>query len=257
MYDIKKIIVFLSVIILLFYMIRLSFFTKKTWRLKTHTFSILFIGLLLLTIATFFDMISPMVHIKLIHVFVKICFTLGAVIYILGVILWSNYTMKVIRKFEELALKDSMTDVFNRKGMEKVYKMISESNSSFYVIICDLDEMKKINDRYGHIQGDKYIASTAKIILDAVGQRGYVGRIGGDEFVIILKYEDIQQIEQTMFKIKQSVKQIFPEKNTGISLGYSLFPYEGDTLENLIKVADKKMYNDKNSRKNIFVNIDN
>lgn len=258
MYDIKKIVVFLFVIMLLFYMIRLSIFTRRKWEFRTHTFSILFLGLLLFTIATFIDMIFPVIHIihaQFIYKFMRICFTSGTIIYILGVILWSNYTKKVIEKFEELALKDSMTDIFNRKGMDKVYKGISKENKPFYVAICDLDGMKKINDRYGHIQGDKYIASTAKIIVDTVGETGYVGRLGGDEFVVILEYQDIQQIEETIATIKWSVHQLFPGKNTGISLGYSLFPDDGDNLEDLIKVADERMYNDKERTKNKVLNI--
>lgn len=249
MCDIKKIIVFISVIMLLFYMIRLLHFTRRKWELRTHTFIILFLGLLLFTIATFIDMTFPIIGSQFTYIFMRICFTLGTVIYILGVILWTNYTKKVTEKFEELALKDSMTNIFNRKGIDKVYKMVCESNNPFYVIICDLDGMKKINDKYGHIQGDKYIASTAKIMVDAIGKKGYVGRIGGDEFVIILEYQDIEQIEQAIFSIKQSVKQIFSEKNTGISLGYSLFPSDGDNLEDLIKVADIRMYSEKESRR--------
>ncbi|WP_027625775.1 GGDEF domain-containing protein [Clostridium lundense] len=249
MWDIEKIIVCLFVILLLFYMIRLSHFTRQKWELKTYTFRILLMGLSLITIATFFDMVSPIINIKSIHALIKACFTLGAIIYIIGIILWSNYTKKVIEKFEELALKDSMTNLFNRKGMEKAYKEIYERNSPFYVIICDLDEMKKINDRYGHLQGDEYITSTAKIITDAIGTRGYIGRIGGDEFIIILEYEDIQQIEEIVFTIKKLVYEIFPQKNTGISLGYSLFPDDGKNLEDLIKVADERMYKDKQIRK--------
>lgn len=249
MFDIKKVIVFLFVIILLFYMVRLSVLTRRKWQFKTYTFRVIFVGLFLITIATFLDIIFPIIKTQFIYMLIRTCFTLGAVIYTVGVILWSNYTKKVIEKFEEMALKDSMTGAYNRTGIEKAYKMIREANNSFYVIICDLDGMKKINDIYGHLLGDKYIISTVKIIIDVIGSKGYVGRIGGDEFVIIVKYEYIQQIQQTIFKIKQLVNQIFPEKDTGISLGYSLFPNEGDTLEELIKVADKKMYNDKESRK--------
>ncbi|WMJ80539.1 GGDEF domain-containing protein [Clostridium sp. MB40-C1] len=252
MYEIEKIIVFLFVVILLLYMIRLSFFTRREWGLETHTFKVLFIGVLLITIATFFDMLSPMINTKFIHIFMKICFTLGAVVYIVGIILWSDYTKKVIKKFEELAIRDPMTGVFNRKGMEKVYKVFFEENSPFCLVICDLDKMKEINDEYGHLEGDKYIVGTSKIILDIIKGKGYVGRIGGDEFVIILEYEDIQQIQEIIFTIKQSVHEILHEKNTGISLGYSLFPNDGDTLEDLIKVADERMYNDKGSRKNYF-----
>lgn len=249
MFDIKKIIVFLFVLILLLYMIRLSIFTRRKWQFRTYTFSILFVGLLLFTIATFLDMASPIVKTQHMHILIRILFTLGAIIYTLGVILWSHYTKKVIEKLEEMTLKDAMTGLFNRTGIERVYKTIYESNNPFCVIICDLDGMKKINDKYGHLQGDKYITSTAKIITDAIGKKGYVGRIGGDEFVIILEYQDTQQVQQVLLKIKQLVDEIFTEKNTGISLGYSLFPYDGDALEELIKVADKKMYNDKKIRK--------
>ncbi|KAJ51709.1 diguanylate cyclase (GGDEF)-like protein [Clostridium tetanomorphum] len=249
MWDIEKIIVFLFVVIFLFYMIRLSLFTRQKWQLKTYTFRILFMGLLLITTATFLDMISPVISTKFTYILMRACFTLGAIFYIIGVILWSNYTKEVIEKFEELALKDSMTSLLNRKGMEKIYNTISKGNSPFYVVICDLDEMKKINDKYGHLQGDKYITSTAKIIVDAIGEKGYIGRIGGDEFVIILEYEDIEKVEETVIEIKQSVHEIFPGKNTGISLGYSLFPDDGKTLEDLIKIADERMYNDKQTRK--------
>lgn len=249
MFDTKKIIVFVFVLILLLYMIRLSLFVRKKWEFRTYTFTVLFLGLFLLIIATFLDAIFPMINTQITHILIRISFTLGAIIYTLGVMLWGNYTKKVIGRFEEIALKDSMTDAFNRRGMEKVYKSICESNNPFYVIICDLDGMKKINDKYGHIQGDKYITSTAKIIIDIIGESGYVGRIGGDEFVIILEYLDIQQVEEIIFKIKQLVYQIFPEKNTSISLGYSIAPDDGDTLEELIKVADGKMYSDKQSRK--------
>ncbi|WP_097027823.1 GGDEF domain-containing protein [Clostridium peptidivorans] len=116
-------------------------------------------------------MIFPIINTQFIYVLIRICFTLGTIIYILGVILWSNYTKRVIEKFGELALKDSMTDIFNRKGMDKVNKIISETNNPFYFVICDLDGMKKINDKYGHLQGDKYIISATKIIVDVVGQK--------------------------------------------------------------------------------------
>ncbi|MBM7872234.1 diguanylate cyclase (GGDEF)-like protein [Clostridium pascui] len=249
MCDIKKIIVFISVVTLLFYMIRLLHFTRRKWELRTHTFIILFLGLLLFTIATFIDMVFSIIGSKFTYIFMRTCFTLGTVIYISGVILWTNYTKKVIEKFEELALKDPMTNIFNRKGIDKVYKRVCKSNNPFYVIICDLDGMKKINDKYGHVQGDKYIVSTAKIMTDAIGEKGYVGRIGGDEFIIIGEYQDINQIEQAVFTIQSLVYQIFSEKNTGLSIGYSLFPSDGDTLEDLIKVADIRMYSDKASKR--------
>jgi diguanylate cyclase (GGDEF)-like protein len=250
MLEIPKIIVFLFVSVLLFYMIRLLIFTKRNWKFRTYTFAVLIGGLSLLTIGTFFDMIAYIKIYKFSYILIKVCFTLGSVIYVLGVILWSNYTKKMINEFEEITLIDSMTGVLNRKGIEKVYNRLIKANSSFYVIVCDLDGTKKVNDSLGHLVGDKYINSTTKIMTDIIGVKGHIARIGGDEFIILLEYMDIQELQLILLKIKQAVHGLLPEKDTGISSGYSLYSNDGVTFQELIKIADKNMYADKESRKN-------
>lgn len=251
MYDVNKIIVFLFVMILLFYMLKLSFFIKQKGNSQTYTFSILFTGILLCGLATFFDMLTPIYNNKYINMIIKICFTGGAIFYISGVVLWGNYTKKIIEDFEKLALKDSMTEIFNRNGMERIYKLISEAKKPFYLGICDLDGLKGINDKFGHLEGDQYIAQAAKIIADAVGNLGYVGRIGGDEFLVFLEYIDRRKVENMADEIKQAVYNISPAKNTGISIGCAVFPDDGENLDTLMKIADKRMYQDKESRKKI------
>lgn len=247
MVDLAKVIVFVFVAVLLFYMIRLFTFTKRSWRIKTYTFAVLIGGLSLLTIATFLDMIRCIQNYKFSYILIKISFTLGAVIYILGVILWSNYTKRMISLLEKVALTDHMTGVSNRNGIEKIYNRFIESRISFYVIVCDLDGTKKINDSLGHLVGDEYINSTTKVMTDIIGVNGHIARIGGDEFIILLEYMDNQELHLIIRKIKQAVYEILPEKNTGISVGYSLFPNDGVEFEELIKIADTKMYEDKES----------
>lgn len=250
MFEFQKIIVFICVSVLLFYMIRLLIFTKQNWKFRTYTFVVLIGGLSLLTIATFLDMIVYIISYKITYILIKICFTMGAVIYVFGVILWSNYTKKMVKQFEAIALTDPMTGMLNRNGIEKIYNLFIETRSSFYVIVCDLDGTKKINDSLGHLAGDKYINSTTKIMADIIGLKGNIARIGGDEFVIIFEYIDIQELQLIVLKIKQAVYGILPERNTGISIGFSLFPNDGVTFDELIKIADEKMYIDKESRKN-------
>lgn len=247
MVEFSKIIVFLFVLILLFYMIKLLVFTKQSWKIKTYTFIILIGGLSLLTIGTFLDLIVCFINYKFTSILIKSCLTLGAVIYILGVILWSNYTKNLIMQFEKSALTDSMTGILNRNGVEKIYNMLIKARSSFYVIVCDLNGTKKINDSLGHLVGDKYITTTTKIMTDIIRLKGNIARIGGDEFVIILEYIDIQELQLIILKIKQAVNEILPEKNSGISFGYSLFPNDGVTFEELVKIADEQMYEDKQS----------
>jgi diguanylate cyclase (GGDEF)-like protein len=245
MIELQKIVVFLVVTILLFYMIRLLTFTKERWKFRTYTFVVLIAGLSLINIATFFDMIIYFQNYRFVYVLIKICFTSGSIIYVLGVILWSNYTKKMIDKFEEIALTDAMTGILNRKGIENNYNIVAESSNSFYVILCDLDGTKRINDNFGHLQGDKYIISAAKALTDTIGLKGHIARIGGDEFIILLSYVEIQELHEIILKIKSLVSEFSPEQNTGISCGYSVFPDEGVTFEELIKIADEKMYDDK------------
>ncbi len=245
MVEFQKIIVFIFALVLLFYMIKLFIFTKRSWKFRTHTFVVLIGGLTLLTIATFLDMIVYMGNYKFMYIIIKVFFTLGALIYVSGVILWSNYTQKMINQFEKTALTDCMTGLVNRNGIEKIFNMLINTRSSFYVIVCDLDGTKKINDSLGHLAGDKYITSSTKIMTNIIKLKGNIARIGGDEFVILLEHIDIQELQLIMLEIKQAIYEILPKKNSGISIGYSLFPADGVTFEDLIKIADQKMYEDK------------
>lgn len=163
--------------------------------------------------------------------------------------LWGNYTKKAIEKFEKIALTDPMTGALNRKGLEDIYNKLIKVGNSFYVILCDLNGTKRINDTFGHLNGDKYISNTTKILMNIIGVKGNVARIGGDEFIILLNYVEDDELNQIVSKIKYQVHEFLPQENTGISLGYSLFPKDGIDFNTLINVADKKMYNDKKSAK--------
>jgi diguanylate cyclase (GGDEF)-like protein len=249
MNDISKIIVFLFVCGLLIYMLKMTLYMKQKEELKTHTFVVLFVGILACAIATFLDMITPVFNSGIVNLIIRISFTLGAIFYTVGVMLWSNYTKKVIGKYEELALKDSMTEIFNRNGLGKIYKLVSERKKVFYLAMCDLDGLKKINDEFGHLEGDRYIAGTAKVMVETVGNKGYVGRIGGDEFTIILECQETKEVEEILNTIESLVCKICPGKETGISLGYAMFPDEGNNIIDLMKAADKKMYKNKGNKK--------
>lgn len=249
MVGIQKVIVFLFVNVLIFYMIRLFIFTKRRRYSGTNTFFVLIIGLSLFEAATLFDIIGYLTSYKNIYMFIKISFTLGAIFYITGVILWSDYTKRIIGKFEERSLTDSLTGVLNRYGLEQIYDRLVREGKSFYIIVCDLDGTKRVNDSNGHSYGDMYITSTTKIIKNIICSKGHIARTGGDEFVILLENTPIDELEQIIIKIKHLVSEILPEQNTGISMGYSIFPKDGTTFEDLMRYADKKMYEDKKDKK--------
>lgn len=249
MIELRKVVVFLCVTTLLFYMIRLLLFTKRKWPLKSYTFGILIGGISFIVIACFLDIIVSVYDYQLIRNIIKISFTLGTIIYVVGIILWSKFTKTMMDRLEEAALTDSMTGVLNRGGIERVYDSLTETKKNFYVIVCDLNGTKVINDTYGHMEGDSYIYNTTKIIREIIGSNGYVARIGGDEFVILLENLNIDEVEELSFNIKKLVNEIHLDENTGISIGHSVFPNDGQALWELINVADKKMYEDKKMTK--------
>jgi len=228
-------------------MIKLLYFTKKKWPLESYTFVILIGGISLITLATFLDLIRKIFDHELIDKVIKGGFTLGAIIYIIGIILWSNFTKTMMNKLEKSAITDYMTGILNRNGIERIYDSVAKEKNPFFVIVCDLDGTKMVNDTYGHIEGDYYIDESTKIIANVVGLKGHVSRIGGDEFVILLSYTTLDVLNDMIKSIKKRVSDIYSNENLGISVGYSTFPRDGKYLTDLIKVADKNMYEDKKS----------
>ena len=229
-------------------MIKLFVFTQKNWKFRAKAFSILILGLGLLTLATFIDIIPSIGDSKPVLIVIQMFYTFGAVIFVTGMILWSEHTQRITKKFERIALTDPLTGVLNRKGIEEIYHMALKDESPFYVILCDLDGTKKINDKFGHLEGDGYIISTTKIIKKVIGMSGCVARIGGDEFIIFLNYMKVQELNRMVYRIKRMVSDIYPEGNGGISCGFAESPKDGVNLDVLISIADKIMYEDKKSR---------
>lgn len=248
MIEPRKFIIFLFISILLFYMMRLLLFTKKKWRFNTPTFILLLSGIFFVFIASFLDMLSNIIDTPTIYSIIKVFFTIGAIIYVIGIIKWTKLTIEMMNNLEMITLRDCFTGVLNRSGIEKSFNSTVKANNPFYILVCDLNGTKKINDTYGHIEGDKYILNTTKIITNIIGLKGNLARIGGDEFVILLEYISSSELESIIFNIKKQVSEIYPKENTGISIGYSTFPSNGKHFKDLIECADKKMYCDKKNR---------
>jgi diguanylate cyclase (GGDEF)-like protein len=248
MIELRKAVIFLFVTVLMFYMIRLLYLTGKKCKRKNYIFILLISGVLMIDIATFLDMCSSIFNRPVVYSSIKIFFTVGAIIYIIGIGLWSNFTREIINNLEKLTLTDCMTGVLNRSGIEKIFNSLVKDKSSFYIIVCDLDGTKLINDTYGHVEGDRFINSTTKIITKEIKENGYLSRIGGDEFVVILECKEIKEVENLIFNIKKEVGEIYPQHNTGISLGYAMFPSDAISFRQLISVADKRMYSDKKNK---------
>ena len=144
---------------------------------------------------------------------------------------------------------DSLTGVYNKKTItEYAKKRISEEKEKRIVIaILDVDHFKSVNDTFGHLYCDKVLARVGGRLKEIVGEDGVIGRIGGDEFMIVFNGLDDDQVLRGMLRaIRTQIKWEFAEdfENLSItcSIGASIFPVNGRDYEDLFKKADCCLY---------------
>lgn len=149
-----------------------------------------------------------------------------------------------------LALHDNLTGLSNRFHFhEALDRHISGlPQNEFALLACDLDRFKAVNDTHGHAAGDAVIRAVANRIAGTVGTAGMVGRVGGDEFVILLNgFTDIPRLQILCRQIIASVCEPILLDNgamtsVGVSLGVALAPASGTTNKHLMASADAALY---------------
>lgn len=162
------------------------------------------------------------------------------------------------KELEYQASHDSLTGLTSRAYfLEKVQKDIESLaiNEKRGLIFIDLDQFKEINDSQGHCVGDFVLKKVAQYLSDAVSSDDLVGRMGGDEFIVLLR--DIKSEESLIKKmdgILEAIRQPIDYDGRRIavtaSIGYTIFPDDGDDLETLQRHVDLAMYNVKRSGRN-------
>lgn len=163
-------------------------------------------------------------------------------------------------KLYHSATHDDLTGLPNRKKMmihlESEIETCKEKNKSFAVLFMDLDQFKFINDTYGHIVGDKLLIQIGRRLEDYIDGRGIVSRHGGDEFIIIMRYNTYKQFKELVNGILDTFKNPFNlniENSTiSASIGISMYPKDATTIEGLIGQADRAMYRAKSQGKNTY-----
>lgn len=156
---------------------------------------------------------------------------------------------------------DALTDLPNRPFILESLKHeiinANRCNTQVSVLFIDLDDFKKINDSIGHEEGDLFLIGISKRIRSTLRKEDVLGRLGGDEFIIILKnFSDKGEIKDIYQRILSIFEKPFPIKGNeyiiSCSIGMSTFPKDGKNPEELIRKADMAMYQaKKNGKKNI------
>ncbi|PKG37771.1 sensor domain-containing diguanylate cyclase [Psychromonas sp. Urea-02u-13] len=161
------------------------------------------------------------------------------------------------QRLEHLAHYDHLTKIPNRHLLfERLKHLIVQSkrnNSCFALLFIDLDKFKFINDSKGHIIGDQVLVQTALRLKQSIRDSDTVARVGGDEFVILLEnITNKNNVLRIIETITDTLQHPFSINNEVLSLscsiGFSIYPNDGDSTDALIAVADKAMYHEKNKR---------
>ncbi|MDS0525204.1 EAL domain-containing protein [Clostridium sp. SHJSY1] len=161
---------------------------------------------------------------------------------------------------KQMAYFDAVTGLPNRYKLniyvEELLKKIAGRDVSFAILFIDLDNFKNINDSLGHNFGDKTLDEVAKILVNCVRKDDIVSRYGGDEFIIIVnnisKKESVLIANRIINEFKKPLLIDGNEIYTSTSIGISLYPSDGVTVDSLIKNADAAMYEAKSNGKNNF-----
>lgn len=147
-----------------------------------------------------------------------------------------------------LSFHDELTGLYNRRYFENELERLNQSRKlPISIIICDIDNLKYINDNFGHKMGDEYIVKAAEIIGDSFRDEDIVARIGGDEFAAILPDTNSEIAFEISEGIKKKCKEYKNYKNFEISSGYAT-KEENIDLEEIFIKADKMMYEQKKSK---------
>lgn len=160
--------------------------------------------------------------------------------------------VKALRMANDLARRDALTGAKNitafREFEESVQKDMDEGdeNLKFAIVVCDINYLKLVNDTYGHKAGDDYIRSSCQLIFSTFSHSP-VFRVGGDEFVVILKGNDYENRKKLMESIRSQVVEN-QEKNHGPVVATGISAFEAGTdkkVSDVFERADREMYQNK------------
>ncbi len=171
----------------------------------------------------------------------------------LSILVQRNYELTGIRKYlEAIAYSDPLTGALNRRGLfDEMQKRVSAHNSEkFSLYYIDLNKFKPINDTYGHEAGDRVLQLFTAVVRAHAPLTHVLGRIGGDEFVLLLAGAADTQRDQILFDaVRKDLARGVPELNIPgpitFSLGRAVYPEDAQTADRLLCFADTAMYIEK------------
>jgi diguanylate cyclase (GGDEF)-like protein len=161
------------------------------------------------------------------------------------------------RALRTMSDRDPLTRLLNigafMRVAERMHSKIEQQGDAYSIIVVDIDQLKHINDTYGHAAGNKAIDTVGRALLRVTRSGDIAARIGGEEFVAFLPKCEIPEATDLAQRLKNLVYSATFEVNVDIvrvqvSVGVANFPVDGETLQRVMSAADRAMYQDKQLR---------
>lgn len=186
--------------------------------------------------------------------------SMGFMIFIFILILsfYIDMTRKMMQETERNSLiksayTDELTQLHNRRYCMEHMNRLQEENISDYTILCfDLNNLKTVNDTYGHAKGDVLIRGAADVLAQTFGDEGVVARMGGDEFICVLDTANEERAAALMEKLQENIKRKNGQSgdlDMSIACGCASGKKDGGDVEKVYQVADDRMYENKKQMK--------
>ena len=169
---------------------------------------------------------------------------------------------RLLARIQQIAITDDLTGLYNRRGLFEIGRLELERTRRYDMplaaIIMDIDHFKRVNDKYSHAIGDQVLRSFANCVKENTRELDVVGRIGGEEFVILLPGSNHKSAQQTAGRLQELIANNVTTTNVGeikitVSQGVAIFNSNMQDLNDLVQAADKALYKAKETGRNRVV----
>lgn len=158
---------------------------------------------------------------------------------------------EVQEKMSQINKIDNLTKAYNKKAIFNIMEELIQDRkiNGYSIIMFDLDNFKTLNDELGHVQGDMCLKTLSKIAHDSIRGTDYLGRYGGDEFLMVLPKAKLNTAITIAERFRKNIDSQTKPHFT-VSVGLASFPDDGKTIKELLAVADKGLYLSKEKGRN-------
>jgi diguanylate cyclase (GGDEF)-like protein len=149
-------------------------------------------------------------------------------------------------QFRYQATHDGLTGLANYReflnALEREVRRAERAHHSFAVLLLDLDDLKRINDRWGHLTGNRALRRLAEVLKEHCRTTDLAARYGGDEFAVLLIDADPAMARQIAQRVEKALDKDREEPRVRVCIGFGVYPDDGRSARELLEAADQKLY---------------